>query len=61
MMVTMDRYESDWSIVERGWDAHVLGEAPNKFTDAHTAGGWVGGWVGLGLRRGRGPVGGWVG
>ncbi|BBH52483.1 2,3-bisphosphoglycerate-independent phosphoglycerate mutase [Fluviispira sanaruensis] len=25
--VTMDRYESDWSIVERGYKAHVLGEA----------------------------------
>jgi len=31
MGVTMDRYESDWDIVKRGWDAHVLGEAPNKF------------------------------
>ncbi len=26
MVTTMDRYESDWSIVERGWRAHVLGE-----------------------------------
>lgn len=25
MIVTMDRYEADWSIVERGWQAHVLG------------------------------------
>ena len=25
MNVTMDRYNSDWSIVKRGWDAHVLG------------------------------------
>ncbi|HUU78249.1 MAG TPA: 2,3-bisphosphoglycerate-independent phosphoglycerate mutase [candidate division Zixibacteria bacterium] len=25
MQVTMDRYESDWKIVERGWNAHVLG------------------------------------
>ena len=23
----MDRYNADWSIVKRGWDAHVLGEA----------------------------------
>ena len=30
---TMDRYEADWPMVERGWKAHVLGEAPNKFTD----------------------------
>ena len=28
MLVTMDRYEADWEIVERGWRAHVLGEAP---------------------------------
>ena len=27
MTTTMDRYEADWSIVERGWRAHVLGEA----------------------------------
>lgn len=29
MQVTMDRYEADWAIVERGWKAHVLGEARN--------------------------------
>ena len=27
MVVTMDRYEADWSIVARGWNAHVHGEA----------------------------------
>ena len=27
MITTMDRYEADWSIVERGWIAHTLGEA----------------------------------
>ncbi len=27
MITTMDRYEADWRIVERGWKAHVLGEA----------------------------------
>ncbi|EPY22829.1 phosphoglycerate mutase [Strigomonas culicis] len=27
MFVTMDRYDADWEIVERGWKAHVLGEA----------------------------------
>ena len=27
MVTTMDRYEADWSIVERGWHAHVLGRA----------------------------------
>src|SRR5262245_58852677 len=27
MLVTMDRYQADWRIVERGWNAHVHGEA----------------------------------
>ena len=31
MAVTMDRYEADWGMVERGWRAHVLGDAPHKF------------------------------
>ncbi|MDJ0853321.1 MAG: 2,3-bisphosphoglycerate-independent phosphoglycerate mutase [Myxococcota bacterium] len=26
MLVTMDRYEADWSIVERGWNTHVHGQ-----------------------------------
>lgn len=26
MVTTMDRYEADWSVVERGWKVHVLGE-----------------------------------
>ena len=26
MVTTMDRYEADWSIVGRGWDAHVHGQ-----------------------------------
>ncbi|XP_074268937.1 2,3-bisphosphoglycerate-independent phosphoglycerate mutase-like [Silene latifolia] len=34
MNVTMDRYENDWNVVKRGWDAHVLGEAPYKFRSA---------------------------
>ncbi|VAH81188.1 unnamed protein product [Triticum turgidum subsp. durum] len=34
MYVTMDRYENDWSVVKRGWDAQVLGEAPYKFPNA---------------------------
>jgi 2,3-bisphosphoglycerate-independent phosphoglycerate mutase len=25
MKVTMDRYNADWTIVKKGWDAHVLG------------------------------------
>lgn len=28
MVTTMDRYEADWSIVERGYNAHVSGEGP---------------------------------
>lgn len=27
MLTTMDRYEADWRIVERGWNAHVHGNA----------------------------------
>ena len=26
MKITMDRYEADWSMVERGWKTHVLGQ-----------------------------------
>ena len=26
MRITMDRYEADWGMVERGWKVHVLGE-----------------------------------
>lgn len=29
MITTMDRYDADWSIVERGWKAHVLGIGRN--------------------------------
>ena len=28
MLVTMDRYEAEWEMVERGWRAHVLGVGP---------------------------------
>ncbi|KAG1338913.1 2,3-bisphosphoglycerate-independent phosphoglycerate mutase [Cocos nucifera] len=34
MYVTMDRYENDWEVVKRGWDAQVLGEAPYKLRSA---------------------------
>ncbi|KAK0584451.1 hypothetical protein LWI29_013467 [Acer saccharum] len=34
MYVTMDRYENDWDVVKRGWDAQVLGQAPYKFKSA---------------------------
>lgn len=37
MYVTMDRYEADWLIVERGWRAHVLGEAKNYFSSVEQA------------------------
>ncbi|NDC82189.1 2,3-bisphosphoglycerate-independent phosphoglycerate mutase [bacterium] len=36
MVTTMDRYNADWSIVERGWNAHVLGKA-RPFQDASVA------------------------
>ena len=36
MNITMDRYEADWSMVERGWNTHVLGEG-RKFSDARAA------------------------
>jgi 2,3-bisphosphoglycerate-independent phosphoglycerate mutase len=36
MVTTMDRYNADWSIVERGWAAHVLGEA-RMFASAREA------------------------
>ena len=26
MVTTMDRYNADWNVVKRGWDAHVLGK-----------------------------------
>lgn len=36
MFVTMDRYDADWAIVERGWKAHVLGDA-RQFSSAMEA------------------------
>jgi 2,3-bisphosphoglycerate-independent phosphoglycerate mutase len=36
MVTTMDRYEADWTVVERGYHAHVLGEGP-KYPDSLTA------------------------
>jgi len=36
MKVTMDRYEADWSIVERGWNAHVRGKG-RTFSSASSA------------------------
>ena len=28
MAITMDRYDANWSMVEKGWHTHVLGEGP---------------------------------
>ena len=36
MRVTMDRYNADWTIVKRGWDAHVLGKG-RSFKSAEEA------------------------
>ena len=36
MSITMDRYEADWSMVQRGWDCHVLGNA-RQFSSATEA------------------------
>ncbi len=36
MITTMDRYNADWSVVERGWKAHVLGEG-RPFSSASEA------------------------
>ncbi len=36
MKITMDRYEADWSMVDRGWHTHVLGEG-RQFNSAHEA------------------------
>ena len=36
MVTTMDRYGSNWSVVERGWKAHVLGEG-RRFGSAEEA------------------------
>jgi len=36
MITTMDRYNADWSIVERGWNTHVLGIG-RKFSSASNA------------------------
>ncbi len=36
MFITMDRYNADWSMVERGWNVHVLGKG-RQFASAHEA------------------------
>lgn len=37
MTTTMDRYEADWSVVEKGWQAHVLGQADYRFPSVDAA------------------------
>ncbi len=37
MITTMDRYNADWSIVERGWNAHVLGLGEKEAKSASEA------------------------
>ena len=36
MFITMDRYGADWSMVDRGWNVHVLGKG-RQFASAHEA------------------------
>ncbi len=36
MVITMDRYEANWSMVEKGWRTHVLGEG-RQFASAEEA------------------------
>jgi 2,3-bisphosphoglycerate-independent phosphoglycerate mutase len=36
MVITMDRYEANWTMVKNGWKTHVLGEG-DKFPSAHDA------------------------
>ena len=36
MVITMDRYEANWGMVELGWQTHVLGEG-RQFASAHEA------------------------
>lgn len=36
MTITMDRYNANWAMVEKGWQTHVLGEG-RQFVNAETA------------------------
>ena len=36
MVITMDRYEANWSMVEKGWQTHVLGQG-RQFASAREA------------------------
>ncbi|HJL03523.1 MAG TPA: 2,3-bisphosphoglycerate-independent phosphoglycerate mutase [Polyangiaceae bacterium LLY-WYZ-15_(1-7)] len=37
MTTTMDRYEADWGMVERGWNAHVHGRSEHRFPSLRAA------------------------
>jgi 2,3-bisphosphoglycerate-independent phosphoglycerate mutase len=37
MVIWMDRYENDWGMIERGWNAAVHAEAPYQFENATDA------------------------
>ncbi len=37
MLMTMDRYNADWGMVEKGWNAHVHGKADNYVQSPITA------------------------
>jgi len=34
MLITMDRYNADWGMVEKGWNTHVHGKAERRFSSA---------------------------
>ena len=36
MFITIDRYQADWAMVERGWKTHVLAQGP-QFASASAA------------------------
>ncbi|MBL8719844.1 MAG: 2,3-bisphosphoglycerate-independent phosphoglycerate mutase [Myxococcales bacterium] len=37
MTTTMDRYEAEWGMVERGWNAHVHGRSDHRFPSLRAA------------------------
>ena len=37
MQITMDRYQANWAMVQRGWDVHVHGKSLYKVTDGEGA------------------------
>ena len=39
--ITMDRYDANWSMVEKGWRTHVLGEGPQFATAVAAVGAYA--------------------